>query len=501
MSIRKLRAGRVPTVNVMNYIGEHGSIFWDEAAGILRLSDGTTPGGSIIKNPALAASSVSQPLYPFEGMLWYNPSTKELWAYHAGQFRGTINPATSTELGGIKAGPGVVVASDGTLSLDSTGIPFSFGDFYAFTNPGAHDGACLSSINLNQDVNLVSNGTGQINVVGVFNVHKTNTTVEDALSATPIFSVDADGQTKIIVPTTDPNTGAVEIIGSLSGASQGTVNTGVMLHITGNNGDASRLYNDGVGNFAAFVARRYNGTALLPTAVLANEEIMRISGTAHNGTSIPGTGNQRIVYRALGNQTLTNQGGSMEFWTTPINTTTLSKIATVDSVGITLESGKVLTGNVTGNVSGTAGSVAAANITGTTLASNVVSSSLTSVGTLSSMTSAGAIRYDVAQNNATVTQLTSKATTVVCNGLHGQITTSNSSLAKGAAVTFTVTNSAVTAVTDVPVVAFQSGATIDSYAVSVTRVQVGSFNITITNNSTGPLTDTIIINFAIIKVS
>ena len=77
----------------------------------------------------------------------------------------------------------------------------------------------------------------------------------------------------------------------------------------------------------------------------------------------------------------------------------------------------------------------------------------------------------------------------------------NSSIAKGEAVTFTVTNSAVTAVTDVPVVAIQTGATANSYAISVTRVQVGSFNITLTNNGTGPLTDTIVVNFAIIKVS
>ena len=111
------------------------------------------------------------------------------------------------------------------------------------------------------------------------------------------------------------------------------------------------------------------------------------------------------------------------------------------------------------------------------------------------------MRYDIATNNATVTQLTSKATTVTANGRTGQITTNNSSLAKGAAVTFTVNNSFITAVTDLPIVAIQSGATIDSYSISVARVQVGSFNITITNNGVGPLTDTLVINFAIMKIS
>jgi len=83
----------------------------------------------------------------------------------------------------------------------------------------------------------------------------------------------------------------------------------------------------------------------------------------------------------------------------------------------------------------------------------------------------------------------------------GQITTHNASLAKGASVTFTVNNTFVTSVTDIPLVAIQSGATIDSYAILVTRVQVGSFNITLTNNGAGPLTDTIVINFAVMKIS
>jgi hypothetical protein len=197
----------------------------------------------------------------------------------------------------------------------------------------------------------------------------------------------------MLVPGADSNEGALNIIGGLNGVFQNPLNAGVMLHITGiagTPGVPSRIYNDAQNAFAAFVARRYNNTAASPSAVLANEEIMRLSGTAHNGTIIPGTANQRIVYVARGNQTTSNQGGAIELWATPLNTITLAKIATVDSTGITLESGKVLTGNVTGdvtgNVSGSAGSVAAANITGTTLASGVTGSSLTSVGTLGSLT-------------------------------------------------------------------------------------------------------------------
>lgn len=284
MSMRKIWATRVGTTTAEEYIGSRGTIFFNELTGALRISDGVTVGG--------------QP-----------------------------------------------------LTLVSSDFQFQFGDFVATTEPSAPFGATLMSANNNQDINIVSNGTGKVNIAGEFNVHKTDGNIADILAAPPIFSVTADGQVQMLVPGANDLEGAVTIVGGLDGVYQPPVLTGVMLHITGiagSPGVPSRVYNDSQNAFSAFVARRYNGTALLPTAVLDGEEIMRLSGTAHNGTIIPGSGNQRIIYKALGNQTLTNQGGTMEFWATPQNTTTIAKVATVASTGITLESGKTLTGNVTG---------------------------------------------------------------------------------------------------------------------------------------------------------
>ena len=313
MSIRKLRSGRVQGVTAGQYVGVHGSIFWNENTGELRLSDGDTPGGLRVGFPI----------------------------------------ASSTELGGIKLGPGIVLNQNNQIIIDSTGLDFSFGDLASTTGTytDENDYAILQTINLNEDLVLASNGTGGIHIVGEFRINKTNGDLTDTLEAVPVFEVKADGQVKILVPVVDSTSGAVSIVGSSTGEFISPVNTGVMLHVTGNYAVPavpSRIYNDSQNAFAAFVARRYNGTVAAPTQVLADEEIMRISGTAHNGTTIPGTGNQRIVYRALGNQTLTNQGGSMELWATPLNTTTIAKVATVSSTGITLETGKVLTGNVTG---------------------------------------------------------------------------------------------------------------------------------------------------------
>ena len=313
MSIRKLRAGRVPGVTAAEYVGVQGTIFWNENTGELRLSDGDTPGGLRVGFPV----------------------------------------ASSTELGGIKLGPGIVLNQNNQIIIDSTGLDFSFGDLASTTGTYTNesDYAILQTINLNEDLVLASNGTGGIHIVGEFRINKTNGDLTDTLEAVPVFEVKADGQVKMLVPAIDSTEGAVSIVGSSTGEFISPVNTGVMLHITGQYASPaipSRIYNDSQNAFGAWVTRRVNGTVLSPTAVLANEEIMRLSGTAHNGTTIPGTGNQRIIFTALGNQTLTNQGGAIELWATPINTTTIAKIATVNSVGITLESGKVLTGNVTG---------------------------------------------------------------------------------------------------------------------------------------------------------
>jgi hypothetical protein len=296
-----------------NYVGHTGRLFYNSNTGEIRISDGETAGGLPIP----------------------------------------ITIASSTVLGGVKLGPGVTLNSEGQIIIDSAGLDFSFGDFQS-TTP-SNGAATLSSVNSDQDIDIVSNGSGIINIVGNFHVHTTDTyDPNDPDANGAIFRVDTDGKVRMLVPAADSNEGAINIIGGLDGIFQAPVNSGVMLHVTGiagTPGVPSRIYNDAQNAFAAFVARRYNNTAAAPSAVLANEEIMRLSGTAHNGTIIPGGANQRIVYKALGNQTLTNQGGSIELWATPLNSTTLAKVATIDNAdGITsTKFSGPLTGNVTGN--------------------------------------------------------------------------------------------------------------------------------------------------------
>ncbi|MEN6644306.1 MAG: hypothetical protein ABFE08_17845 [Armatimonadia bacterium] len=99
-----------------------------------------------------------------------------------------------------------------------------------------------------------------------------------------------------------------------------------------------------------------------------------------------------------------------------------------------------------------------------------------------------------------VTQDTSKSTTVVLNKPCGQITMHNASLAAGARVSFTLTNSSIAA-TDVVVVNISSAATADAYALTVTAVAAGSCRIQLANLSASPLGEALVLNFAVIKAT
>jgi hypothetical protein len=80
MQVRKIKAGGVNTT-LENFVGEHGTLFYDSTLGNLRLSDGHTPGGITVT---------------------------------------TIAPATTSTLGGIQVGAGLSIDNTGTLSVIST---------------------------------------------------------------------------------------------------------------------------------------------------------------------------------------------------------------------------------------------------------------------------------------------------------------------------------------------------------------------------------------------
>lgn len=102
-------------------------------------------------------------------------------------------------------------------------------------------------------------------------------------------------------------------------------------------------------------------------------------------------------------------------------------------------------------------------------------------------------------SGGSVTQATSKATSVTLNKPTGRITTAADALAAGASVTFDMSNTSI-AITDVIVLNMGGAAAVAAnYRVEVVRIAVGNVVIRLTNISAGSRSEALIINFAVIK--
>ena len=119
-------------------------------------------------------------------------------------------------------------------------------------------------------------------------------------------------------------------------------------------------------------------------------------------------------------------------------------------------------------------------------------------GSVAAVLTANGLGYGTGQGG-TVTQATSKSTSVTLNKVCGQITTSSAMLAGSSAVSFTLTNSAIAA-TDVVHSSIASGATANSYTVTVSATAAGSCVIQVQNiTAATALSEAIVINFTVMK--
>jgi hypothetical protein len=98
----------------------------------------------------------------------------------------------------------------------------------------------------------------------------------------------------------------------------------------------------------------------------------------------------------------------------------------------------------------------------------------------------------------TVTQATSKSTGVTLNKSAGRITMNNAALAGATAVTFTLTNSQISA-KDAIVVNVSGGGTAAAYTTYISSMTAGSAEITLRNlTAATSLSEAVVINFAVI---
>jgi hypothetical protein len=336
--------------NVAAYIGHVGRMFYDSDDGTLKISDGVTPGGINVTYPV----------------------------------------ATETTIGGIKAGPGANVAIDGTLTIDTSGLPLSIGNLLI-------EDTTIKTLQPNRDLFVVSNGTGNVSLVGEIHFYKPNGFPP---TGEPYFRGKTDGQLRILVPAEDPLEGGVEIIGSATGTYIAPGQPGAMLQLTGNPDVSARVYLDSLREYASFVGRRYNGTTASPGQVLADQDVLRINATAATNAGMGNVALAQIQFRAIENQTTTAQGSSINLLVTPVGSPASSR---VEVANVTVANGVGATKfTTTGNV--TAGNVVAGigTFTGNVTAGNISTTQINSAGAIISADgiydSAGALR-SIPQNS------------------------------------------------------------------------------------------------------
>jgi hypothetical protein len=126
-----------------------------------------------------------------------------------------------------------------------------------------------------------------------------------------------------------------------------------------------------------------------------------------------------------------------------------------------------------------------------------VTGNVISGDSIKSINAAGGVGYGTGAGG-TVVQDSSKSAGVLLNKICGRITTSNATLSAGAEVSFTFTNSTITA-TDVVMVSIASGATAGAYNVQVDAVAAGSCRISISNLSSGSLSEALVLNYVVVK--
>lgn len=457
MAIQNLFTSRDNNLDGNTYVGQLGRLWYNPDTNSLYASDGATVGG-IPVDLATGANILANVITV--NTITSTSGTVEVTGNLS--ISGNISPAAPGKIGGIQPGPGVIIGNTGILTIDSSNLAFSFGNFFANNN-------ILSIVNADEDMILATQGNAEIQLVGNIGFYRTNGLPPDIENR--FFYAQDDGQITILVPNTDPVAGAVEIIGSASGESVSPAVSGVMLHVTGQPNTLASIYSDAVGNNSAFVGRRYNGTSLAPAGVLNGDVIMRVTAVGRHSEGFQVGGSGTLSFDALEDFTPTAQGTQLKIYTTAIGANTRSVVATVDN----------------------ANGVTATRFTTT---GNVVANNVLATGSVTSNSATAGVGYRTGAGG-TVTQLNSKSDPVTLNTITGEITSDAALLSRGASVTFTLNNSAI-ANTDVMIINQVSATNLGDY-LFFPVCNTGAANITIVNRSNKNNSDAIVMRYAIIR--
>jgi len=391
-SVQNFFTSRDNNVDPATYVGQLDRLWYNPDTNEIFISDGQTPGGRPVDlganaNALISTLTVSNITSPSGTVaLIGNITISQLIQAASGNITGdlviggNISPATETKIGGVRAGPGANISNTGLLTIDTTGLPLSFGNFTANNN-------ILTVVNLDEDMILATQGNAEIQLVGNIGFYKSNGLPPDPDNL--YFFAKDDGQIFFYISDEDPLEAAIDIVGTTSGNVIPPGIIGAMLQVTGQANIPCRIYYDGVNNYVSWVARRYNGNVDSPTQVLAGQDVLRINATAATDAGVGNVALAQISMAALENQTTTAQGSEIVFTVTPVGSAATSR---VDVANVTVADGITATkfttaGTVTATGNITGGNVAGTLITGTL--ATAAQPNITSVGTLTSLTVTG----------------------------------------------------------------------------------------------------------------
>jgi len=232
-----------------------------------------------------------------------------------------------------------------------------------------------------------------------------------------------------------------------------------------------------------------------------NGDTVLNNNTYHNGTSwIRKTSNSSSMYEQIngGHYWSTSPSGIAGSATTFTNAMLLDASGNLSVGGTSNSYNNTTTLTINNNVNA---SRVDFNINGTLKSFISCDSSgsmyLNSVGNILSTSSTGALGYGTG-SGGTVTQLTSKSTSVTLNKPTGQITMNNASLAAGASVIFAVNNTLITD-KDTIIVNINNGANGDKYDLFVWYITSSVCYLRLKNIHGASLSDALVINFTLIK--
>ena len=344
-SVQNFFTSRDNNTDPATYVGQLDRLWYNPTTNSIFVSNGVTPGGqpvALATNANILANNLT---------ITQITSTSGNVAVTGNLvISGNITPASDTKIGGVRAGPGANIGTDGLLTIDTTGLPLSFGDFTANNN-------ILTLVNVDQNMILATQGNAEVQLVGNIGFYKTNGLPPNV--ANRYASFNDSGLVQILVTATD-GSGAVQIIGSSTGDVIEPGIGGTLLHVIGQLNTPCRVYYDGNGDYVSWVARRWNGNVSAPTQVLAGQDVLRINATAATNAGVGNVAMAQISATALENQTTTAQGSELVFTVTPVGSPANAR---VDVANITVANGVTATKfTTTGNI--TAGNVSATNYIG-----------------------------------------------------------------------------------------------------------------------------------------